>query len=183
MPVHQHSLVSTETDLSLLNSEAAAPHARTPPQCTWPHRPQITLCPPDDCAATQCRDHRADRKQPSECGIDTVNATVGSSFRMHLVVFDSKGANATAERLVTVVKPCELLESYCRITVRGRGCLHHWLCRRSRHTVIQGRRWHPHHSSATVNCSLTKPRFAHTLQPPSIMARSATACRSTCAAT
>ncbi|KAG2452521.1 hypothetical protein HYH02_002759 [Chlamydomonas schloesseri] len=79
----------------------------------------ITLCPPDDCAGTQCRDHRADRKQPSECGIDTVNATVGSSFRMKLVVFDSKGANATAERLVTVVKPCEVLESYCRITRAG----------------------------------------------------------------
>ncbi|KAG2445957.1 hypothetical protein HXX76_000560 [Chlamydomonas incerta] len=79
----------------------------------------ITLCPPEDCAPTQCRDHRADRKQPSECGIDTVNATVGSSFRVQLVVFDSKGANATAERLITVIKPCELLESYCRITRNG----------------------------------------------------------------
>ncbi|KXZ51178.1 hypothetical protein GPECTOR_13g665 [Gonium pectorale] len=76
---------------------------------------RIALCPPADCARTQCRAHWADRKQPSECGVDTAGGAVGSAFRLQLVVYDTKGANATAERVISVISPCATGQHYCEV--------------------------------------------------------------------
>ncbi|GFR50777.1 hypothetical protein Agub_g13042 [Astrephomene gubernaculifera] len=77
---------------------------------------KIALCPPDNCAKTQCRAHWADRKQPSECGIDTVNAAIGTTYSLKLGVYDSMGVNATVERIIKVVSPCSTGQSYCEET-------------------------------------------------------------------
>ncbi|KAG2499887.1 hypothetical protein HYH03_002176 [Edaphochlamys debaryana] len=81
----------------------------------------IALCPPNNCAKTQCRMHWADRKQPSECGVDTVTAPVGTTFTLRVVVFDSRGANASAERQVTVASPCAPGQTYCALPLRQSG--------------------------------------------------------------
>ncbi|KAG2454830.1 hypothetical protein HYH02_000662 [Chlamydomonas schloesseri] len=80
---------------------------------------KIALCPPDNCAKTQCRAHWADRKQPSECGVDTVTAAVGTTFRLQFVVYDSRGASATAERTITVVNPCGAGKFYCPLDAKA----------------------------------------------------------------
>ncbi|KAG2444343.1 hypothetical protein HXX76_001099 [Chlamydomonas incerta] len=64
----------------------------------------VTLCPPTDCLRTQCRDHV--KKQPAACGVDTVGGDVGSAYTLRLAVFNSRGLNATAERVVAVGSPC-----------------------------------------------------------------------------
>ncbi|KAG2491872.1 hypothetical protein HYH03_009825 [Edaphochlamys debaryana] len=74
--------------------------------------PAIALCPGEDCWKTQCRAHWADRKQPSECGV--------------LVVYDSRGANATAERQISVVSPCATGLNYCEETLTDGS--DHWVC-------------------------------------------------------
>ncbi|PNH11248.1 hypothetical protein TSOC_001938, partial [Tetrabaena socialis] len=81
----------------------------------------IALCPPSDCAKTQCRSHWADRKQPSECGVDTVSAAIGTTFTLQLAVYDSRGAVASAQRSVTVVSPCATGQNYCEQALSGGG--------------------------------------------------------------
>ncbi|KAG2422885.1 hypothetical protein HXX76_015713 [Chlamydomonas incerta] len=81
---------------------------------------QIALCPPStssasSCVSTQCRAHWPDRKQPADCGIDTLTGPIGTTFRLRLAVYDSAGANTTAERVVTVVSPCAAGKYYCPI--------------------------------------------------------------------
>jgi hypothetical protein len=83
----------------------SAHRLRQPPVVRAP-RSQIALCPSRDCGLTRCRAHWADRKQPAECGVDTVSAAVGTTFTLQLAVYDSAGANATARRTITVVSPC-----------------------------------------------------------------------------
>ena len=63
--------------------------------------PQVTLCPPADCARSQCREHVS--KQPAACGVDTVNGDVGSTFTLRMVVFNSRGLNATVGELARVL--------------------------------------------------------------------------------
>ncbi|PNH01163.1 hypothetical protein TSOC_012961 [Tetrabaena socialis] len=81
----------------------------------------IALCPPSDCASTQCRSHWADRKQPSECGVDTVSAAIGTTFTLQLAVYDSRGAIATAQRSLTVISPCATGLNYCGEALSGGG--------------------------------------------------------------
>ncbi|KAG2483921.1 hypothetical protein HYH03_017242 [Edaphochlamys debaryana] len=75
----------------------------------------ITLCPdPEiDCAATQCAGDSPATKQPLDCGVDTANAPIGTSFRLRFVVYDTYGASATAERSITVLAPCAANQHYC----------------------------------------------------------------------
>lgn len=90
---------------------------------------QIALCPPSDCGKVQCRSHWADRKAPSECGIDTVSAPIGTSYRLVIAVFDSRGANATAERTIAVVSPCNATQDYCEEAVPGSAAgATRWVC-------------------------------------------------------
>ncbi|KAG2442746.1 hypothetical protein HXX76_002828 [Chlamydomonas incerta] len=66
----------------------------------------VALCPPADCAPSQCRAHAVAAKQPADCGVDTTTAPVGATLRLRLAVFDSAGAVAAAERVIRVVSPC-----------------------------------------------------------------------------
>ncbi len=61
----------------------------------------VALCPPTDCARSQCREHV--NKQPAACGVDTVNGDVGSTFTLRLVAFNSRGLNATTGAWVIIV--------------------------------------------------------------------------------
>mgnify|MGYP001806780519 CR=1 FL=1 len=79
---------------------------------------QIALCPPStsssaSCVSTQCRAHWPDRKQPVDCGVDTMTGAIGTTYRLQLVVYDSAGASVAAERVVTVVSPCTEGKYYC----------------------------------------------------------------------
>jgi hypothetical protein len=56
--------------------------------------------------------YRVAKKQPSECGVDTVGGTVGVPYRLQVVVYDSKGLNATAERIITLTL-CDEGEVWC----------------------------------------------------------------------
>ncbi|KAG2442749.1 hypothetical protein HXX76_002830 [Chlamydomonas incerta] len=66
----------------------------------------VALCPPADCAPSQCRAHAVAAKHPADCGVDTTTTPVGATLRLRLAVFDSAGAVAAAERVIRVVSPC-----------------------------------------------------------------------------
>ncbi|KAG2422397.1 hypothetical protein HYH02_015445, partial [Chlamydomonas schloesseri] len=62
----------------------------------------VALCPPNDCAPSQCRAHAVVAKQPADCGVDTTSAPVGATLRLRLAVFDTSGAMAAVERVIRV---------------------------------------------------------------------------------
>ncbi|KAG2447259.1 hypothetical protein HYH02_007999 [Chlamydomonas schloesseri] len=66
----------------------------------------VALCPPNDCAPSQCRAHAVVAKQPADCGVDTTSAPVGATLRLRLAVFDTSGAMAAVDRVIRVVSPC-----------------------------------------------------------------------------
>lgn len=75
----------------------------------------VLSCPPSECLVTGCSGHELHVKGLSGCGIDTVNAPVGTSFNLTFVVFDSHRPAATASisRTILVISPCSSTEIYC----------------------------------------------------------------------
>ena len=69
---------------------------------------QILMCPPDTCLTTGggCTGSRVTDKQPVACGVDTVNADVGTTYTLIYAVYNSAGVKATVQRVITVVSPC-----------------------------------------------------------------------------
>ena len=67
---------------------------------------QVLMCPPTGCMATGCIGHRIADKQPIACGVDTVNADVGTVFMLPFTAYNSAGDRADAQRVITVVSPC-----------------------------------------------------------------------------
>ena len=68
---------------------------------------QILMCPPDTCLATGgCTGSRVIEKQPVVCGIDTMNADIGTTYTLRYVVYNSAGMKATVQRVISVVSPC-----------------------------------------------------------------------------
>lgn len=62
-----------------------------------------------------CPGHEVARKGLSGCGIDTVQASVGTWFTLNLTVFDwhVPPAIKSVQRLILVVTPCAQEEIYC----------------------------------------------------------------------
>jgi hypothetical protein len=71
--------------------------------------------------------HWVDRKQPWQCGVDTVTSPVDAVMRLRLAVYDSKGGVAWAERVIRVVAPCEEGQSYCELPAAA-GAETEWAC-------------------------------------------------------
>jgi len=44
------------------------------------------MCPPDDCLSTGCAGSLVSDKQPVACGIDTLNADIGTTYTLTYVV-------------------------------------------------------------------------------------------------
>ena len=75
------------------------------------------MCPPDTCLATGgCIGSRVIDKQPVVCGIDTVNADIGTTYTLRYAVYNSAGAKATVQRVILVVNPCENGQYLCGST-------------------------------------------------------------------
>jgi hypothetical protein len=75
----------------------------------------ILSCPPSSCKLFNCPGHESFRKGLSGCGIDTVNAPVGTLFFLTFTVSDLAIPPATSEvvRLITVASPCREGQIYC----------------------------------------------------------------------
>jgi hypothetical protein len=76
---------------------------------------RILSCPPLSCMPFNCPGHELFRKGLSGCGIDTVNAPVGTVFGLKLAVSDLSVPPATFEvvRRIIVVSPCGQGQTYC----------------------------------------------------------------------
>ena len=75
------------------------------------------MCPPDTCLSTGgCIGSRVTDKQPVACGIDTVNADIGTTYTLCYVVYNSAGMEATVQRIITVVSPCDSGQYLCGST-------------------------------------------------------------------
>ena len=78
---------------------------------------QVLMCPPDTCLATGgCIGSRVTDKQPVACGVDTVNANIGTTYTLRYVVYNSAGMEATVQRIITVVSPCDSGQYLCGST-------------------------------------------------------------------
>ena len=78
------------------------------------------MCPPDTCFATGgCTGSRVIDKQPVVCGIDTVNADVGTTYALQYVAYNSAGMKATVQRVISVVSPCDSGQYLCGNTCSG----------------------------------------------------------------
>jgi hypothetical protein len=106
--VFSHLLVSPESD-NVQNS------------CTaWDEEDgdvskRILSCPPISCAPFNCPGHELFRKGLAGCGVDTVNAPVGTVFVVAFTVSDLSFPPATSEvvRRILVVSPCNRGQTYC----------------------------------------------------------------------
>ena len=74
---------------------------------------RVLMCPPPDCFASGCIGHRFIDKQPIACGVDTVNADIGTTYELSLVVYDSQGNSYTVNRVIDVISPCTAGQFYC----------------------------------------------------------------------
>jgi hypothetical protein len=76
---------------------------------------RILSCPPLSCTPFNCPGHELFRKGLSGCGIDTVNAPVGTVFNLKFTVSDLSFPPAISEvqRRIVVVSPCEQGQTYC----------------------------------------------------------------------
>jgi hypothetical protein len=76
---------------------------------------RVLSCPPLSCMPFNCPGHELFRKGLSGCGIDTVNAAVGSVFALTFTVSDLSFPPATSEvqRRIIVVSPCGQGQTYC----------------------------------------------------------------------
>jgi hypothetical protein len=76
---------------------------------------RILSCPPISCVPFNCPGHELFRKGLSGCGIDTVNAPVGTVFGLAFTVSDLSFPPSTSEALrrIIVVSPCEEGQMYC----------------------------------------------------------------------
>ena len=74
------------------------------------------MCPPDGCLATGCVGSRIADKQPVACGVDTVNADIGTTYTLTYVVYNSAGMEATAQRVISVISPCDSGKYLCGST-------------------------------------------------------------------
>jgi hypothetical protein len=76
---------------------------------------RILSCPPISCMPFNCPGHELFRKGLSGCGIDTVNAPVGTVFVLAFTVSDYSFPPATSEvlRRIIVVSPCDQGQTYC----------------------------------------------------------------------
>ena len=63
--------------------------------------------------ATGCIGSRVTDKQPIACGVDTVNADIGTVFTLTFAVHNSAGQGATVQRVVTVISPCDDGQFFC----------------------------------------------------------------------
>lgn len=67
---------------------------------------QVLMCPPAGCFSRGCMGQRFTEKQPAACGLD-LNAPIGTTFVLQFVVYDSQGLNATTQRTLTIISPCD----------------------------------------------------------------------------
>lgn len=76
---------------------------------------RVLACPPVQCLSVGCPGHELQTKGLAGCGVDTVNAPIGTSFNITFTVFDLNrpAASASLFRLVTVATPCALGQQYC----------------------------------------------------------------------
>eukprot|EP00892_Ulva_mutabilis_P003917 jgi/Ulvmu1/1898/UM012_0056.1 len=76
---------------------------------------RVLSCPPDACLPFGCPGHEFSGKGLDSCGIDTIQAAVGTEYSLPFVVFDHSvpPLMATATRYVRVVEPCASGETYC----------------------------------------------------------------------
>lgn len=76
---------------------------------------RVLACPPADCLSYGCPGHELQTKGLAGCGVDTVNAPVGTVFNLTFSVFDLNrpAASASLFRLVGVTSPCAQNELYC----------------------------------------------------------------------
>ena len=63
--------------------------------------------------STGCVGSRIADKQPVACGIDTTNADIGTTYTLSYVVYNSAGMEARAQRVITVVSPCDTGQYLC----------------------------------------------------------------------
>ncbi|PNH05934.1 hypothetical protein TSOC_007762, partial [Tetrabaena socialis] len=68
---------------------------------------RVVLCPPAGCERSGCLLHAPAIKTVADCGIVTATADIGTVFKLVLAVYDSRDANATVERTITVIAPCD----------------------------------------------------------------------------
>lgn len=73
------------------------------------------MCPPDDCLATGCVNHRVIDKQPLACGVDTLSSSVavGMTYALTFVVYNTAGKKASVQRVIAVVSPCKAGQVLC----------------------------------------------------------------------
>jgi hypothetical protein len=76
---------------------------------------RVLSCPPVSCMPFNCPGHDFFRKGLSGCGIDTLNAPVGTEFALAFTVSDLSIPPATSEvlRRIIVVSPCKPGQTYC----------------------------------------------------------------------
>lgn len=76
---------------------------------------RVLACPPMDCLALGCPGHELLVKGLQGCGVDTVSASIGTSFNISFVVLDSHRppSSASIQRTVVVISPCASSEVYC----------------------------------------------------------------------
>ena len=88
---------------------------------------------------TGCIGSRVTDKQPIACSIDTITADVGTTFTLVYKVYNSAGLEATVQRVISVISPCDSGQYLCGDTcssVRPRRMIppcnmhHHMITRR-----------------------------------------------------
>lgn len=91
----------------------AGPTASDPEDGDITHR--VLACPPALCLQRGCPGHELQGKGLAGCGVDTVNAPVGTVFNITFTVFDTHRPSSSASifRLVHVMSPCAQAQVYC----------------------------------------------------------------------
>lgn len=73
---------------------------------------RLLMCPQDNCFASGCVGQRFVDRQPVACGIDT-SSSVGSTYNLNFVVYDTSGQSASVSRAITIVSPCSAGQYLC----------------------------------------------------------------------
>ena len=85
---------------------------------------RILMCPSSGCNASGgCSGDRVIDKQPSACGIDSVNNEIGTTLTLDFVIFNTAGLSSKVTRVLQIVSPCNSTQFYCNGVCSNVGCL------------------------------------------------------------
>lgn len=75
----------------------------------------ILMCPSPACSGSNggCSGDRVIDKQPSACGIDSINHDIGTTLSLSFAVYNSAGLGSSIQRVLQIVSPCNSTQFYC----------------------------------------------------------------------